>query len=342
MNRARGLLALRLLALVGLAASAMLLVDYLAPQPVFCADGGGCAAVRRSAWSHPAGIPMPIFGVAYFAAVLGLSLAPGRLRRLLAPAALAGAAGAIGLVVVQAVAIKAFCKFCIVADGAGLAIGALGVALRRPAPKEHPAGRAWLGWGLAAVAVVAAPFAIRGLPERPEAPGVNVTAPAAIPEVVTREQRPGVATIVEFMDFGCSHCRQLHPILKEVMREYGDKVRLVRKHHPIRGDYAARAACCAEEAGQGEAMADALFRAEDLSPKTCDEIAARLGLDMKEFRACVGATRTAERLRDDEAAFKAAKLPGVPIYWIGTEQHLGAKPAHELRASIDRALAANP
>src|SRR5690349_259158 len=70
-------------AIVGLGASIASLVDYLGASPAFCAETG-CATVRESAWSHPLGVPMPLLGIAFFAAAIGLGLVEApRLRRTL-------------------------------------------------------------------------------------------------------------------------------------------------------------------------------------------------------------------------------------------------------------------
>src|SRR5215468_10860907 len=104
-------------AIVGLAASLASLIDYLGATPTFCAETG-CATVRESAWSHPLGVPLPVVGIAFFAAalVLGFVDAP-RLRRALA---IAGAASAAGLIAVQAFAIGAWCELCMIADPAAI------------------------------------------------------------------------------------------------------------------------------------------------------------------------------------------------------------------------------
>src|SRR5438477_261341 len=43
----------------GLGASTILLVDYLRPAPVFCGPGGGCEALRHSAFAGVLGLPTP-------------------------------------------------------------------------------------------------------------------------------------------------------------------------------------------------------------------------------------------------------------------------------------------
>src|SRR5438477_11536528 len=89
-------------AVVGLGASVASLVDYVGASPAFCAETG-CATVRESAWSHPLGVPMPLVGVAFFAAAIALGFVEApRLRKSLAGL---GALWALLLLGMQAFAI---------------------------------------------------------------------------------------------------------------------------------------------------------------------------------------------------------------------------------------------
>src|SRR6185312_38698 len=69
--------------LAGLAASAALAVDYAhTGAPVFCAEGGGCDALRQTILAEPFGVPLPRFGLAGFALLALAVLVPGRRARL--------------------------------------------------------------------------------------------------------------------------------------------------------------------------------------------------------------------------------------------------------------------
>src|SRR6185295_13334212 len=105
-------------AIVGLGASLTAMIDDLGGAPTFCAETG-CETVRTSVWARPLGIPMSVLGVGFFAAcvVLAFVHAP-RLRRWLA---IAGGAWAVWLIGLQAFAIGAWCKLCMVADPAAIA-----------------------------------------------------------------------------------------------------------------------------------------------------------------------------------------------------------------------------
>lgn len=70
--------------------------------------------------------------------------------------------------------------------------------------------------------------------------------------------------IVEFSDFQCPFCKQANPIVQQVMKEYGDKVKLIYKHLPLtsihpNAQIGAEAAECANEQKKFWQFHDVLF-----------------------------------------------------------------------------------
>jgi uncharacterized membrane protein len=329
---------LRGFAALGLGTSVLLLIEYLRPAATFCDDAGGCGIVRASVYARPLGIPTPAFGVLFFAAALVLALVPRAWgRKLLLYAAAAGAAGAVGFLALQAFVLHAWCKYCVIADGSALALLALAVPLRDRIPRAlRPLG--WLAVAGTAALAFAAPFGVALALHTRQAPVV-----APLPPVVAAEQKPGVVTIVEFLDFECPYCRRLHAALKPILATYGVKVRVVRKMVPlpshIHSEEAARAWCCADDVGKGDEMADALMSSEDLTTGGCEKLAASLGMDLAYYRQCLLDKRTAARPRADTEAFRAIGVGKLPTFWIGEERYIGVPEADVIRASIDRALA---
>jgi len=326
-----------LLAILGLGTSSILLIDYLRPLPIFCDAAGGCDIVRQSAYAEILGIKTPILGVVFFVGVILFALWPA--RRLLVAWTAAGALWAAAFLAIQAFVLHAFCKFCLVADTSSLVLFGLAIAtVRRPIPR----GKQQLAVVIGAVAAAFAPFAYaRTLPAPPPAELVQVGAPG----VIQKEQRPGVATIVEFVDFECPFCRRLHQTMHEVIKDYDGKIRLVRKQHPLsihaHAATAARAACCADAAGFGDQMADALYGAppEELTSVGCEKLAARVGLDVERYRQCFASDDTTQRIAADVADARAAGLKEeAPVFWIGEIKYRGAMPPDVIRDGIERAL----
>ena len=257
---------------VALVASSLLLVDYVRPAPVFCGAEGGCGVVKRTVFAYPLGIPTPLIGIGGFLAIGLAQLLPGRRARI-AQAMLAAFAGivAAGLLVVQAM-MKTVCPFCFVADVVGArAARALGRACAprlgsaaRPAPAR---GRRRRG-------------ARSPSPRRSRSACRRRRSPPTVPAVIADEMRKtprGKVTVVDFVDFECPFCRMTHADFGPLLEERKDKVRVARKHVPLRmhphAMDAARAACCGEKLGKADEMAEALFTApaSELTPEGCEE-----------------------------------------------------------------------
>jgi uncharacterized membrane protein/predicted DsbA family dithiol-disulfide isomerase len=304
-------------ALAGLAASVASLIDYVGAAPAFCAETG-CATVRASAWAHPLGIPMPVIGVAFFAAMLALSVVtrPRRPRLRVALAA-TGAAGGAALIGLQAFVIGAWCKLCLVADTSALLAGAAVVC---------GAATVRLTWPRTLVAVptaAAAVFALKLL-GHPAPPPI----PPGTPAFVVTAQQPGVVTVVELVDFECPFCRALAPRLADALRAARVPVRVVRKMVPLpmhpHAMPAALAWCCAAAQGKGDAMADALFAAppDELTPNGCEKIAARVGCDLDRYRRDLPAM--AGKVAADMVDARAGGVRSLPTVFVGTQRLTGA------------------
>ena len=325
---------------IGLAVSAVLLVDSVRPTPAFCAEGG-CAAVRATGWAKPLGVPLPGLGLGFFALMLGLTLAGPRVATARAAIAGAGAVGAIGLLIVQGAVIGAWCQHCLIADGAAIALAAaVGLGRARAWPR-----RASSTWAFAAVvALVAVGVPLRGLRS---APGpVAIAAPTdGLPAPIAREQRVGVVTVVDFIDFECPFCRALHGRLVEAIAQAGVPVRVVRKMTPLlrihAGALAAAIAwCCAERQGRADAMADALLAAppSELTTSGCEQLAVGLGLDLARYRADAADPAIVARIDADLADARAAGARSLPTIYIGREAVIGgAATVDDLIASLRRA-----
>jgi uncharacterized membrane protein/predicted DsbA family dithiol-disulfide isomerase len=320
----------------GLVASAALLVDYLRPRPVFCAAvASGCGAVRYSKFAAPLGIPLPAIGVAGFLAI-GVTALLRDARARNAYILLSAVAGVLGFVLLVAqLQMGQFCSYCSVADASGLLCALL--ATRRLRWKADPPAPPAASYGAAALLVAAAVV--------PLVAGFRInTVPQFIRDEIARTPR-GLVTIVDFVDFECPFCRSTHAGLEPLVEVNRARIRYVRVQVPLRSHPhaldAARAACCGERLGKGDAMANALFAApvDELTPQGCERIAASLGLPMDEYRACVADPATRARIEADRREFTAAGGFALPLIWIGERELVGAQHPDVLAAVLHEALA---
>ncbi|HEX8794582.1 MAG TPA: thioredoxin domain-containing protein [Polyangiaceae bacterium] len=322
-------------ALVGLVASTMLAVDYVRPTPAFCVEGG-CEALKHTVYATPIPhVPMPFFGIAGFIAIGVAACWPGRRARMVqlllsVGAALLGAA----LIMLQMV-IGQFCPFCMVADAAGLFALLAASARLWVAPDAEVPFPAVITGGVSIAAALAVPL-VKGFLAPP--------VPVVIRDEMARTPA-GEATVVDFVDFECPFCRMTHAELEPLLEEHAKQVRVVRRQMPLRSHPhamdAARAACCGEQLGKGDAMANALFTApeDDLTPEGCEKLAASLGLPLDAYRACVKNAATDALIDADKAEFKAAGGFALPTIWIGDTRFVGAQSHEALEKALDRAIA---
>ncbi len=316
-------------AVVGLGASIASLYDYLGPVPAFCAEGG-CATVRESAWSHPLGIPMPVLGIAFFAAAIVLAFVDApRLRKLLAAA---GGAWALLLIGLQAFAIGAWCKLCMIADPAAILYAIVVLAGARTLP--------FTWWRPAVIApALAGVVGILGLwTHTPPPPPL----PPGTPAFVVKAQRPGIVTIVEVVDFECPYCRMMQAKVTEAIAKAQVPARVERKMMPLpRHTHAMPAAlayCCADRQGKGEAMAEALFTApeETLTAQGCEDLAVKVGCDRDQYRRDLALAVGRVAVESIEA--RTSGVSSLPTLFIGGEQVVGAAMStDDLVAAIRRA-----
>ena len=323
--------------LAGLVASAALAVDYLQPRPVFCSEGGGCEALRQTVFAAPLSVPTPVVGLVGFIALGVASLLQGRRARV-AQVALATAAWLVGaLLLATQWALGRFCPFCCVADASAIASGFVAWWRLLRAQDAPSPPRALVFTGAASMVLAALLPLTLGwrLASRP-------------PEVIRAEiaRTPsGQVTVVDFVDFECPFCRMTNAALAPILDQHKDRLRVVRRQVPLRMHPhaldAARAACCGDRLGRGDAMASALFSApvDSLTREGCEKLAQSIGLSLDAYRACVGDPRTDESIEADRAGFKAAGGYALPTIWVDGHALIGAQSKEDLEKAIGDALA---
>jgi len=144
-----------------------------------------------------------------------------------------------------------------------------------------------------------------------------------------RGPRDAPVTVVEYGDFECPFCGQAEPVLRELLREFGD-VRYVWRHLPLNDVHpntqlAAEAAEAAAEQGAFWEMHDLLLAHQDaLGWRSLIDYAERLGLDLERFttdlREHVGATKVAE----DVDSADLSGVSGTPTFFVNGRRHYGA------------------
>jgi protein-disulfide isomerase len=154
-----------------------------------------------------------------------------------------------------------------------------------------------------------------------------------------------VVKIVEFSDFQCPYCAALAKTLADVLRQYGDRVRLVFRQFPLERIHpdavkAAEASLCASDQGRFWEMHDQLFRGGPLSEPDVVKKAAEAGLAMREFQACLSSGTASERVRADVNAGTALGISSTPSFFVNGRPMRGAVAYTDIVRIVEQELAA--
>lgn len=150
-------------------------------------------------------------------------------------------------------------------------------------------------------------------------------------------------TIVMFSDFQCPACARTHPVLKRVMAEYGNKLRLVVRDFPLEGIHpqafqAAAAANAVRQQGKYFEFIEILYRNQEaLDSESLNKYAAGLGVDTKKMAADMAAAGVAPEIKKDIEDGISYGVGGTPTIFVnGVKVHRLSAPA--FRTAIERAL----
>jgi len=151
-------------------------------------------------------------------------------------------------------------------------------------------------------------------------------------------------TIVEFSDFECPYCSKAEDAVKQVMKEYEGKVRIVYRDFPLpfhpNAQKAAEAAHCAGDQGKYWDMHEKLFANQKaLAASDLKGHAKGLGLDQAKFDKCLDGGDKAKLVEGNKEAGAKVGVTGTPAFFINGLMLSGAQPFSEFKSIIDRELA---
>jgi protein-disulfide isomerase len=153
----------------------------------------------------------------------------------------------------------------------------------------------------------------------------------------------------EFGDFECLPCSQVWPVLQKLEHDYGNRLVVVFRQHPLKkhryGLDAARAAEAAGLQGKFWEMHDILYRNRetwvpaDYVRPNLNDYAAELGLDVERFKADMDGEEVAKRIAADQDRGESLGIDRTPVIFINGEQIAStARDEKSLRTAIDKAL----
>lgn len=167
------------------------------------------------------------------------------------------------------------------------------------------------------------------------------------PPVGERDHIQGPAsapvTLVEYGDYECPYCGAAYPIVKEVQRRLGHRLRLVFRNFPLNNahphaEHAAEAAEAAAAQGKFWEMHDFLYEHQDaLGDEQLEEYAAAVGLDVERFDTEMENQVYTPRVREHFMSGARSGVNGTPTFFINGRRHNGSYDLETLLAAIEAA-----
>ena len=173
--------------------------------------------------------------------------------------------------------------------------------------------------------------------------------PAPLVQSISTENQPSQGrqtapvTVVMFTDFQCPACSAVHPVLKKVLAEYGDKIRFVVRDFPLVNIHenafrAALAANAANAQGKFFEYTEILYQNQKaLDKDSLKKYAAGLGLNQKQFDLDLTSEKFAGDVKKDMADGTAYGITGTPTIFVNGVK-VRQLSAEDFRKAINTAL----
>jgi protein-disulfide isomerase len=182
------------------------------------------------------------------------------------------------------------------------------------------------------------------MPQSTRLPTATPTLAVPVNERDHAQGSPGApVTLVEYGDYECAYCGRAYPVVKELRRRLGDRLRFVFRNFPLNTihRHASVAAQAAEAAGaQGKfwQMHDLLYENQDsLADTDLATYALRLGLEVYRFNADLSSGAYVKRVEDDFRGGVRSGVNGTPTFFINGTRYNGKQNIDEMLKAIEAA-----
>ncbi len=179
---------------------------------------------------------------------------------------------------------------------------------------------------------------------------VLISEPEALVQSISVDDDPArgdanaTVTVVEFTDFQCPSCAAMQPVLDDVLKSYGNKVRFVVRDFPLSAHANARKAAEAANAANAQGKffeyASLLFKHQNaLDVGSLKKYASELGLNRALFDAALDTGKYSAEVKHDIEEGEKYGVDSTPTVFINGVALTVLSP-EALRAAIEKALAA--
>jgi len=165
-----------------------------------------------------------------------------------------------------------------------------------------------------------------------------------------RGNKNATVKLIEYSDYECPYCERVHPVMLQVMKDYGDKVAWIYRHYPLtihpKARPAANAAECVASLGGNDAFwkfTDLVFADQTKYLSDLASAATAAGVNKSQFNLCFNAKKFDSVVSEDQKGGLGAGVTGTPgIFIVGPNDNVwlipGALPYEAIKPKIDEAL----
>ena len=150
-------------------------------------------------------------------------------------------------------------------------------------------------------------------------------------------------TLVEYGDYQCPYCADMHPMIKSIAKSMGAQMRFVFRHMPLMemhpfAQYAAEAAEAAAAQGRFWEMHDSIYEQQsELGSDLMHQLAVKLKLDIEQFASDLDARRFRPRVKRDFMSGMRSGVAGTPTFFINGKRYEGPLDQASLQSAVGRA-----
>lgn len=191
-------------------------------------------------------------------------------------------------------------------------------------------------------------FMLASFSENSFSPVVSLSNTAPLKEWFTGNVDAPVA-LVEYSDYECPACAAYNPIVKQLLQDFPNQIKLSYRNFPLsQHKNAISSASAAEAAGnQGKfwEMHDLLLENQTTWSESSDAVsifegyASTLGLDMNKFKSDVQSKEVSDKIERDYQTGVESQIQSTPSFFINGKKMNPPKNYDEFKTNIANALA---
>jgi len=205
----------------------------------------------------------------------------------------------------------------------------------------------FVGIIIAVIVVLGAIFALSGNKNSPNSG--SQSNPGTLTQHVEGQGTTGV-TLVEYGDYQCPYCGEYFPTVKQVVAEYGDKIKFQFRNFPLTSLHqnafaAARAAEAAALQNKFWEMHDLLYQSQNVwsglsNPlPTFDQFAQQLNLNLNQFKSDYASIKVNNLINADEAEGNKLNVQGTPTFFLDGKEIQAANSVSSFENLINAEIA---